>query len=250
MKNTINIVLLLSVVIMLALSGCKKSGTGSTEPQNNNPMISSLTVSPGTVAANGLALIRVYATDEDEDEMTYSFAPDDGEISGTGTTVYWIAPDTEGTYSITATVSDGQGGEVTATGNLTVTQAVTQITGIVKLKDGLTGNLIGSRAVLFEFGIQQWVTNVFLADTTVTSSSRVGVFNLTGIAPGSYLLETWKDVNDSGMQNAGDYYGVYGHINFFYDPWEPFNPVHFNPTNIQIADGETVMVDIVMEIIP
>ena len=134
MKKIINLVLLFSVTIILALMGCKKSNSGSTEPQNNAPLISSLTVSPGTVAANGLTMIKVSATDEDGDEMTYTFDPDDGEISGTGTTVYWMAPDTEGNYSITVTVSDGQGGEVTATGNLVVTQAVTQITGIVKFK--------------------------------------------------------------------------------------------------------------------
>ncbi len=251
MKKVINIVLLFSIIIILALSGCEKKSTGSTEPENNSPTISSFTVSPGTVAANGLASIQVSATDEDGDQLTYDFNPDAGEIVGTTSSPVWVAPDTEGTYSISVTVSDGQGGEVTSTGSLTVTQAVTQITGIVKLPPNINEDLNGSQVFLYEFPDKSfWFNNQTSKIITITGSGRKVVFNMTGVTPGYYILDVWKDVDNNGGWSTGDYIGVYGHINLDPIDWNYLKEAHFNPTGIQIADGETMMVDVSMVIAP
>jgi hypothetical protein len=55
------------------------------------------------------------ATDPDEDELTYSWSAERGNISGEGGEVTWVAPSEYGTFIITLTVTDGRGGEATDT---------------------------------------------------------------------------------------------------------------------------------------
>jgi hypothetical protein len=79
---------------------------------NNPPVIESLTTNCPRVKPNSSgAIITCVASDPDNDELTYSWSADRGNISGEGSTVNWIAPGDYGTYFITVTVTDGRGGE-------------------------------------------------------------------------------------------------------------------------------------------
>jgi len=73
---------------------------------------------------------------------------------------------------------------------------------------------------------------------------------MTGINPGSYMLDAWKDLDNNNAQNTNDFYGVYGDIDLSAPNWNPNKLKHFNPINIQIADGETVLVDVMMQFLP
>ena len=86
---------------------------------NNAPEISNIVATPTMVVAGGSSAITCDANDPDFDTLSYSWSSTGGTISGSGNAVSWTAPATDGTYSITASVSDGKGG--TADQSVTVT---------------------------------------------------------------------------------------------------------------------------------
>jgi hypothetical protein len=92
---------LVSLVIlsMLLAGGCF----------NKAPTITSLTPSATSVARGDSCTVSCVASDPDADDtLTYAWSATGGAVSGSGDTITWIAPTTEGSYSVTATVSDGK----------------------------------------------------------------------------------------------------------------------------------------------
>ena len=91
-----------------------KGGTDSEsfdiEVANNPPVIASLTPSATNVFPGASCTVICSATDADGDTLTYVWTAIGGIISGTGSSVIWTAPATEGTYTIGVTVNDGKGG--------------------------------------------------------------------------------------------------------------------------------------------
>jgi len=77
---------------------------------NHQPAITSLEA-PEKVTPSGSCQIVCTASDRDGDELSYNWSAGRGEINGEGATVTWTAPDSEGSYNVTVTVSDGRGGE-------------------------------------------------------------------------------------------------------------------------------------------
>jgi FlaG/FlaF family flagellin (archaellin) len=86
---------------------------------NHRPAITSLEA-PEKVIPSGSCQISCNASDRDGDELSYNWSAGGGEINGEGATVTWMAPDFEGSYNVTVTVTDGRGGEVTDYINITV----------------------------------------------------------------------------------------------------------------------------------
>jgi len=58
--------------------------------------------------------IDCLAYDPDGDELNYQWSSNGGAISGEGSSITWTAPDNTGSYTTTVVVSDGRGGEATA----------------------------------------------------------------------------------------------------------------------------------------
>jgi len=94
------------------LSGCAQP--------NNPPVISELRAEPVQVRPSTNSTIACLAIDVDGDTLTYVWSADAGTFSGEGANITWLAPATEGTYTITANVTDGRGGVVTEALNITV----------------------------------------------------------------------------------------------------------------------------------
>jgi hypothetical protein len=80
---------------------------------NHEPVITSLEASPDTVIVLQSCQIVCSATDPDGDELTYGWSASGGGIGGQGAVVNWTAPQSAGSYNITAMVSDDRGGVVT-----------------------------------------------------------------------------------------------------------------------------------------
>jgi hypothetical protein len=57
--------------------------------------------------------ISCQAEDEDNDDLSYIWSSEKGKISGTGSQVTWKAPNVDGKFNITVTVSDSRNGTAT-----------------------------------------------------------------------------------------------------------------------------------------
>ena len=97
--------LIILVVATLLIGGCAP---------NQLPVISNLAVnSEGEIYTGVSYQIECAASDPDEDELSYAWSADGGNISGEGFVVTWTAPEASGAYIITVQVTDGRDGEAT-----------------------------------------------------------------------------------------------------------------------------------------
>lgn len=80
---------------------------------NHRPVITSLEAERETVLLSRSCQIVCNATDRDNDELSYTWSASGGGITGEGAMVAWTAPDSAGSYTITATVTDDHGASVT-----------------------------------------------------------------------------------------------------------------------------------------
>lgn len=79
---------------------------------NHPPVIESLTAEWDRLKRASNTPITCLASDPDDDELSYTWLANGGNITGEGDTVTWVAPNDYGTYTITVIVTDGRGGEV------------------------------------------------------------------------------------------------------------------------------------------
>jgi len=86
---------------------------------NHRPAITSLEA-PERVIPLGSCQIVCTASDHDGDELSYNWSASGGGINGEGATVNWTAPPNAGSFNVTATVTDGRGGEVMKQVTITV----------------------------------------------------------------------------------------------------------------------------------
>jgi hypothetical protein len=87
---------------------------------NHRPVITSLAAEPEGVFPLGSCQIVCNATDRDGDELSYNWSASGGNITGTGESVNWTAPNSADSCNVTVTVTDGHGGEVTKQITITV----------------------------------------------------------------------------------------------------------------------------------
>lgn len=85
--------------------------SGSAHP----PVIRSLTAAPANLNPSETTTLACDAVDQHGDALTFTWDTAGGIFTGSGATVTWRAPETEGTYVISCTVDDGFGGTDSAT---------------------------------------------------------------------------------------------------------------------------------------
>jgi hypothetical protein len=197
-------ILFLALFTAAGLQSCDKK-----DDSNKNPTVSSVTVNPPSVNANGIASVTVVATDPDNDPLTYSYVVTGGAITGSGASVSWTAPSAEGAHSVTVTVTDGKGGSATGNAALTVLPAVTQVTGTARFPAGVSGDLSNAKVSLYT-SYDNWLYNQPIKYGAVTGSGATVSFTLTNVNPGNYYLDVWKDIDNSATWTSGDYVGWYG----------------------------------------
>ncbi len=130
-RNVFGIALALLAVMVMFGVACGQQPppvTPSTPSGNQSPEISSLTANPPGVSCGGSSMVKCIATDPDGDAVYYSWSASGGDISGSGDTVTWIAPNESGNYNITVVVSDDKGGETTSSVMISVSAAGGTIT--------------------------------------------------------------------------------------------------------------------------
>jgi len=81
---------------------------------NEPPYINNLVADADWTTPSGSLEVTCNATDPDGDELSYEWSTSGGNITGTGPEVIWTAPEEVGIYHVTVVVTDGHGGEDTA----------------------------------------------------------------------------------------------------------------------------------------
>ncbi len=102
--------LTLSLILLFVLS-CSGSDSNPSAPSQENraPVLSSITMSPSSANTGETCTLSAVATDQDGDNLTYTWSGDNGTFATTtGSSVQWTAPSTAGSYSVSCTVSDGE----------------------------------------------------------------------------------------------------------------------------------------------
>jgi hypothetical protein len=103
----------LIVIIVIVVAAVLVAILFDTMLANNEPVITSLTVEPEGIPPLGSCRITCNASDRDGDALSYNWSASGGSISGTSAAVNWTAPNSEGFYDVTITVTDGRGCEAT-----------------------------------------------------------------------------------------------------------------------------------------
>jgi len=106
MKKAVKIMLMFMLMITIS---CDEKTT-EPEPENEAPVIGSITANPAEITINGETTIYCSATDPEGDEITVSWSSQTGSFpnGNTGSTVLWKAPGTAGEYYIRAVVNDNR----------------------------------------------------------------------------------------------------------------------------------------------
>jgi len=103
-KRLLVIIVIVVVAVLLAI-------LFDTMLANHRPAITSLEA-PERVLPSGTCQIVCIASDSDGDDLSYNWSASGGNISSSGASVNWTAPDSEGFYDITVMVTDGRSTEV------------------------------------------------------------------------------------------------------------------------------------------
>jgi hypothetical protein len=82
---------------------------------NKPPAIADLIADADWTLPSGNLQVTCDAEDPDEDDLSYEWTTDGGDISGTGAVVNWTAPQEIGVYRITVAAKDGHGSSDTRT---------------------------------------------------------------------------------------------------------------------------------------
>lgn len=110
------------------------------------------------------------------------------------------------------------------------------ISGRISLQQGAGGDIVNTRVALFE-SIDEFERNV---PTFTTATNSEGEFTFENINPDSYFLSAWKDNNNSGDIDGGDYFGVIG-----------TNQIEgFVPTRQQVVIGQNTGFDVTILVLP
>jgi len=118
-KKRLIVTVITAIAVPLLILACT---TPEPEPpvDADPPVIHSLQAEWETVFPSESIQIVCNASAPDGAVLSYEWWASGGEIDGQGATVTWTAPDSEGVYNITVTVTDGRGGEVTDDVTITV----------------------------------------------------------------------------------------------------------------------------------
>ena len=112
MKNLIKIPFLMILAAVL-FAACSNEDNG-TNPNTSAPKINSLSASPDSVQRGETSAITCDAVDPNGNALTYFWAATGGSINGSGSSITWTAPDTEGMFSISCNVENSQGSRTSA----------------------------------------------------------------------------------------------------------------------------------------
>jgi hypothetical protein len=133
------IVIAVLMIMALMLNGCKVvPPAGANPPAETNPPAEAIPPANQVPVIHYISAehevtplsetqVRCVATDADKDTLTYTWSTSGGTIAGEESEITWTAPETTGDYVVSATVTDGNGGETSDSVTIAVTPAPNHI---------------------------------------------------------------------------------------------------------------------------
>ncbi|MBN1298958.1 MAG: PKD domain-containing protein [Actinobacteria bacterium] len=151
---------------------------------NRPPDISDISVPPEIITGQQYP-ISASASDPDGDSLTYSWSVTGGSFSNSGANpTQWTAPDSSGTFNITVTVNDGNGGTDSMTRSVNV-EAVNREPSLGPITVYEIGT---STSVSFAFTGQQYDLSVSASDPDGDNLSYN--WSVSSITPGTLSNQT------------------------------------------------------------
>jgi hypothetical protein len=92
-----------------------------------SPRIKSLTASNSTAIVKDSVKLYCTAVDPDNTKLTYQWGASGGSLTGSGSMVTWLAPNTVGTYIISCTVKDSAGAQAIISDSITVVNSINHV---------------------------------------------------------------------------------------------------------------------------
>jgi hypothetical protein len=116
-------IICLAVICMLAIScsPAPRPPVVTLPPKENQAPVARAVTGTSELKPSSTISVQVAAADPDGDKLTYKWSAVKGTIEGEGKQVKWTAPAEIGEYEVTCVVSDGRGGEASASGKFKVT---------------------------------------------------------------------------------------------------------------------------------
>jgi hypothetical protein len=175
---------------------------------NHRPIITSLAAEPEKVLPAGSCLIVCNATAPRGGVLSYNWSASGGNITGEGAMVIWTAPYSQGSYSVTVTVTDSHGGK--ATDYVTIIVRVNRAPTINSLVANAhwttpTGNLRmtcntsdpDSDELSYEWTASGGLIYGTGAVVNWTAPEEVGLYNITVVVKDGYGGEDMRMVTSS-----------------------------------------------------
>lgn len=209
--------------------------------ENDPPVIISVAINPSLITPGSSSEVKVIATDNNGDNILYTYSPDAGTITGKGSSVSWCPPSAEGQYKMVIKASDNKGGVSIDTVKVTVSEFVTptRVIGIATFPTEIQGDLTNARIGLYS-SLSEWTSRQPLrSETTSGGSFSIINFTLDDLTPGKYFLDVWKDNDNNAIWSTGDFAGWYGN-------GSPGNP---QLQSFEVSRGNTTRVNLQMFIL-
>lgn len=188
---------------------------------NQPPQIKSMNAEPAAIYAGEKSGITCDAVDPEGQAMTYIWRADGGTISGSGTSVSWQSPDSDGEYTITVTVTDAKGAETVGSVKVGVQSHRGTVTLVPLAEESGTVDARGN--VLSEYRV---------GDTDADQGMR------------AYLSFDISSLGDADIEEATLVFTIGGEVG---DPWSlqpPFlyvQPVEYGERSLTAPDYTEIL---------
>lgn len=102
------------------------------------------------------------------------------------------------------------------------------VSGVISLPPGTAGAVGNTRVALYQ-SFDDWQNDRFALQV---GAGADGSYTLTGIVPGTYYMDAWKDNDNSTTITVGDFFGV----------WGSFSGAGANLTPISVSAGSSTTI--------
>jgi uncharacterized protein (DUF2141 family) len=108
------------------------------------------------------------------------------------------------------------------------------ISGTLSLAPGMSGDLNNTRVAIYA-SYDDWANDRTLMFVAASGSGSTASYTISNVTPGTYYLDAWKDVNNSGSWDSGDLFGVYGTTQWPNPTLSPFQVIAGQTSTINVS---------------